>query len=113
MTMVADVKKEWIDALRSGEFKQATGHLKTDSGFCCLGVLCELYRRKHGGQWSLNNTFEYHSATLPHSVKQWAGLIWIDPLVDVDGGLKETLSYVNDALRYPFIKIADLIEEQL
>lgn len=32
----------WVAALRSGEYKQTKGHLKCDSGYCCLGVLCDL-----------------------------------------------------------------------
>lgn len=112
MTMVSDVKKEWIAALRSDEFKQTTGQLKTDSGFCCLGVLCELYRRKHGGEWALSNTFENHSAVIPYAVKAWAGLRSCNPDVLVDGD-QIGLAHVNDVLKYPFSKIADLIEEQL
>ena len=33
----------WVDALRSGKYKQAKEALKTTTGaMCCLGVLCEL-----------------------------------------------------------------------
>lgn len=32
----------WADALESGDFNQARGHLKIDGGHCCLGVLCEI-----------------------------------------------------------------------
>lgn len=41
-------KKDWIDALRSGEFKQCTGSLaKRDpesgtTSYCCLGVLATI-----------------------------------------------------------------------
>ncbi len=112
MTMVSDVKKEWIAALRSDEFKQTTGQLKTDSGFCCLGVLCELYMRKHGGEWTRDNKFENYSAALPYSVREWAGLHSGDPIVSA-GGAREPLSNANDVLKYPFSKIADIIEEQL
>lgn len=33
----------WVDALLSGNYKQISGHLKTDKGHCCLGILCEVY----------------------------------------------------------------------
>lgn len=37
------IKHKWVEALRSGEYKQAGGHLKTsDNRYCCLGVLCEV-----------------------------------------------------------------------
>lgn len=40
MKLPADIKQKWVDALRSGEYKQGQGYLKTeDGGYCCLGVL--------------------------------------------------------------------------
>ena len=47
-----DNAKKLVEALRSGEFKQAKGALRTGDGFCCLGVACETYRRITGvGEW--------------------------------------------------------------
>ena len=31
--------KKWLEALRSGEYEQGKGFLKTEDGYCCLGVL--------------------------------------------------------------------------
>ena len=39
--------EEWAKALRSGKYKQTKSRLKTDEGFCCLGVLCDL----QGVEW--------------------------------------------------------------
>lgn len=36
------LKAKWIEALRSGEYKQTQHKLKDNIGFCCLGVLCDL-----------------------------------------------------------------------
>lgn len=33
---------QWIEALRSGEYKQGQGTLYCHNRFCCLGVLCNL-----------------------------------------------------------------------
>jgi hypothetical protein len=47
--MDAQLKAKWVEALRSGDFKQAQGVLhdaKTDS-YCCLGVLCKVV----GAEW--------------------------------------------------------------
>ena len=33
-----DYKKAWIDALRSGEYRQEYNHLQCEGGFCALGV---------------------------------------------------------------------------
>jgi len=34
--------KEWLKALESGTYKQGSGALKNDKGYCAMGVLCEL-----------------------------------------------------------------------
>lgn len=55
--MNPDIKKDWIEALRSGEFKQAKATLKgyayddkgnvAGAGYCCLGVLAHVVKEKH------------------------------------------------------------------
>lgn len=45
--MRKELKDKWTAALRSGEYKQAKDILKTNSGNCCLGVLCELTNVPH------------------------------------------------------------------
>lgn len=42
----SDIMK-WINALRSGEYKQANGALQNEYGYCCLGVLCEIASPDH------------------------------------------------------------------
>ncbi len=32
----------WLEALRSGKYKQAEGALQVGDGYCCLGVYCVL-----------------------------------------------------------------------
>lgn len=38
------VKALWTAALRSGKYQQGAGQLRQEDYFCCLGVLCDLYR---------------------------------------------------------------------
>lgn len=41
--MRAELKKEWLEALRSGKYKQGESRLRTkEGGYCCLGVLCDV-----------------------------------------------------------------------
>jgi hypothetical protein len=40
--MKHQIKKRWVEALRSGKYKQGKDYLCRDGDFCCLGVLCEL-----------------------------------------------------------------------
>lgn len=39
-----DFKKKWLEALRSGEYKQGIGTLYNEHGneYCCLGVACKI-----------------------------------------------------------------------
>lgn len=40
-----DFKKKWLEALRSGEYKQGVGTLydKVTNAHCCIGVACYLH----------------------------------------------------------------------
>lgn len=33
---------KWLAALRSGKFKQGSQYLKSEDGYCCLGVACAI-----------------------------------------------------------------------
>jgi hypothetical protein len=44
-----ELKQRWLDALRSGKYKQGKGALRTGKDhFCCLGVLCDI---SGAGEW--------------------------------------------------------------
>lgn len=40
--MNIELKAKWLEALRSGKYKQSQGFLNTLNGMCCLGVLCDV-----------------------------------------------------------------------
>lgn len=46
MALDPEFKAKWVAALRSGEFKQTHGRLKSEAGHCCIGVLCHLAKRE-------------------------------------------------------------------
>jgi hypothetical protein len=58
------LKKDWIAALESGEFKQTKITLVNERGYCCLGVLCEIMPHtekeyEYGGNYGIfTNTFD-------------------------------------------------------
>lgn len=100
-----DTIKEWIAALRSGEYKQGrNGFLRSsDDMYCCLGVLCEI----RGATWE--------DAPL-ETVKTFsgsAGYVSVDDReVLMTYGLDTLhLMEMNDHAGDPFTKIADYIEE--
>lgn len=72
--MNAKVKKLWLKALRSGDYKQGAGALRSDHSFCCLGVLCDLHRQEVHGRWKRNEVggFEYagDGFILPRAVQE-------------------------------------------
>jgi len=59
-------KQKWIEALRSGKYKQTRAKLRRQTGYCCLGVLCDLVDSK---RWVeppalCCNYFEYRDPTM-------------------------------------------------
>ena len=75
--MKKDIKSRWIKALLSGEYSQTQGRLKNRDGYCCLGVLCDLYLKEKNEQWETKkDTFRIgvNYALLPSKVAEWAGI---------------------------------------
>lgn len=112
--MNRQVKKLWVKALRSGRYRQGANRLRQDNGspkFCCLGVLCEVYRKENGGKWTHvkdNNAMFIHAVVdLPLTVCDWAGLNSDDPFLG-----SERASFLNDD-GFDFDYIADRIEKYL
>lgn len=42
-TVAQGLVRRWTARLRSGRFRQVSGHLRTDDGWCVLGVACHTY----------------------------------------------------------------------
>lgn len=134
--MKQEIADLWTEALRSGDYEQATGRLlKTDSGsgdtigHCCLGVLCEIaikqgvkvekseprrYVDEVDGETFTSFggvTFDDRDDLLPESVKQWAGMKSADGTLPHEG-YEDTLAELNDAGK-SFLSIARIIEENV
>lgn len=127
--MNPEVKQKWIGALRSGKYEQGSEKLRSVSGYCCLGVLCDLYAQEHNTQWEFRGNEETNlqpqdywyfgdqSEFLPESVREWAELNLYNPILRVEDDdemfeVNEEVSTLNDE-GYSFSTIADLIEAQL
>jgi hypothetical protein len=114
--MNQDIKDKWVAALRSGEYKQGKRKLRNKDKFCCLGVLCDVYSKEKGVEWSKENTYFGFSEILPKIVADWSGLQDSDPKLSdksVYPYSKVELSYLNDSYNFNFFEIANLIEAQL
>jgi hypothetical protein len=65
--MNPDIKQKWVEALRSGKFKQCRKVLRNDAGeMCCLGVLREIV--SPGDTSSRNGTNELPTEDFLNSV---------------------------------------------
>lgn len=112
--MKIEIADKWVKALRSGEYKQAVGRLRTNEGFCCLGVLCDLHAKETRTKWDKLGYFSNHfyfgeSKKLPYKVIKWAG-INPDPKVALKFIPRTSLIYMNDGMSATFDQIADYIE---
>lgn len=103
---------KWIEALRSGLYKQGKGQLRDGDDFCCLGVLCDV---KDSSKWTpiANRDSEDAGAA-------WNGSITAPPIkLQTEAGLLDgshtcnTLVSMNDALGQSFPEIAAYIEEYI
>lgn len=133
---VEEARKVWIEALRSGKYKQAKRYLKvveqgeTEPGYCCLGLACELYQQFEGdlrvnGGWNplkglTYTSFDSIQNVLPEKVQKWLGIRDKGQLnqefpipadcIDSHKYDFDLLTALNDT-GYTFEQIADIIEQ--
>lgn len=121
--MNAPVKKKWLKALRSGKYPKGKESLvemkkdgKTIKGYCCLGVLTDLYIKESPKTRKWGVTAQYSNGGLPLEVQNWAGLDRSIPYVSTRKYETESLSTLNDGDKYsrlrarPFTQIANFID---
>jgi hypothetical protein len=108
--MNPEVKKKWLEALRSEEYTQGRGCLRRYDNYCCLGVLCDVYSKEHPDvKWKkfIGSERYYHlqgGAEPSETVLDWASLFAAD---------MATLMKMNDDLEFSFGTIANYIEKEL
>lgn len=126
------VKALWLAALRSGDYEQGHGALKTvDGKYCCLGVLCDLAveagvipapRTTLGSEDNDGNMRQLYLfgdgdeagqlAYLPSSVTAWAGVNCCgERNWSTESKYPQSLACLNDAGN-SFAEIADIIEAE-
>lgn len=99
-------KEEWVAALRSGNYVQTKGRLRDKTGYCCLGVMCDVFGN---GKWEDDTEFVYVSI----------GKVWtcmppeeLTVHLDLNDGDVENLAIMNDS-GATFSEIASYIEEYM
>lgn len=103
--MKPEIKQKWLEALRSGKYKQGTGKLASfENRYCCLGVLCEIareeipiHKQKFSNDFTQDGFYSYNNATasLPVIVMEWSGMDTQFGKFLEDGNPK-SLSHIND-----------------
>ena len=116
--MKKEIAEKWVAALRSGQYAQTTGTLRSADQFCCLGVLCDLYAKEKQVPWGKPapdlRMWEFLGETdiLPVAVQAWAGIDSADgylPKEDYVLKDQDLATYNDDGMT--FSEIADVIEE--
>lgn len=113
----------WVQALRSGGYKQGRAALcrvyaDGSKAYCCLGVLCDLYqknqtknkKKKLSVKAEVTGSFiifNGNGGVLPNAVKNWAGMSSFDG--QIYASYDPNLVRMNDNGK-TFIQIADHIE---
>jgi hypothetical protein len=108
-----EARKLWVQALRSGRFRQGRRYLRKGDQYCCLGVACELFMqhetplptelREHG-----KVAYNASTACAPRVVQRWMGLA---DDTGIYGDFDRSLAGHNDNGE-SFEKIADIIESR-
>lgn len=107
--MKPEIKEKWLEALRSGRYKQGNSYLKNyKNEFCCLGVLCDLVDPS-GWEMEENENplfflFDNSASYLSNDFISKIGKFSIEMMYE--------LAKMNDTGK-SFKKIADYIEKEI
>lgn len=113
--MKQEIAKKWVEALRSGEYKQTDSVLcqrypDGSLGHCCLGVLCRLNDKVEVIEKDNELFFDAEKSVLPFTVKNWAEMKTVDGNFDLEDNEFNSLVEMNDD-GVSFLEIADFIEK--
>lgn len=116
--MNQEYKTKWINALRSGEYKQGKGALRnTHDKFCCLGVLYDIATKTEPEKYSWISRENDNHKLIPNIDPD--GGICLPPIfaeeIDITiGGYINGISLwnMNDNEGKSFTEIADIIERE-
>jgi len=102
--MKAEIRQQWIEALRGGSYTQGRNFLRTsDDHFCCLGVLCDLVDRR---AWQRERDRYAHNGYIGHLPGS------ISAVTDLNSDQAFTLMGMNDNGQ-SFGQIANWIEANI
>lgn len=115
------IKQRWVEALRSGKYKQGRKVLFNPNTecYCTLGVLCDLFVQDGLARWAepydgeapilTGDNYSVHNLT--PELNDAIGDVFLTVICPTFN-VKRGVSDLNDR-GYTFAQLADLIEEQL
>lgn len=108
------INKKWIEALRSGKYKQTTNCLKDGNGYCCLGVGLDIIKDDlHGVKWKpgyCGPILEYLDENGDTVILEGALDRKTHELLGIDYNVEGDLVEMNDIERKSFNEIADYLD---
>jgi hypothetical protein len=110
--MMNDNMKLVLKALRSGEYKQTKEALQDDVGYCCLGVMCDVFEKETGEtirRGTETGQILGDDLDAQEGVAEWVGLT---PYKSGGSNTQGALIDLNDNENYTFLQIADFIESE-
>ena len=103
--MDGDLRKRWVEALRSGKYEQGQKHLRCNGRYCCLGVLLDVYEPDG---WKDRNVHEPHDLASDEELSAAA----LEEL-RLPSRHHHDLISMNDDAGATFAEIADWIEANI
>jgi hypothetical protein len=116
--------QKWINALRSGEYKQTRQSLHDDKGYCCLGVLCDVASKENKYNMAIDEydfefiTEEMRSTTLSSDLDGFKSVIGLTDdeelkLIHMNDGYDPDIATTVLEKQKDFNQIADYIENKI
>jgi hypothetical protein len=114
-SLPAPFAREWMNKLRSGDYKQGKGYLFNKDNFCCLGVagvVCGVDASDMDNVCAISSIFEFHEKDNPDDPLP-KGVENVPDILTLEDGLTSILINMNDDEDKSFEEIADWIEENV
>ena len=105
-------RTNWIEALKSGKYKQVSGAMTRDDGYCCLGVASKLYQEMENKYYTISGwSFpEEEGPPVPEELYGGDEELYHEEDKTVEGWLPSKLAGMNDN-GSDFVEIANWIKE--
>lgn len=114
--MTKKLGKKWLEALRSGKYKQGVGALRRETlegeKFCCLGVLCDIVDSSMWKAIGNPKLYYYYGDQSRSTCISGYPPAWVCKKAGISKRAAMQLTYLNDVKQYSFEQIAGHVEKE-